>query len=350
LTLPATSTSLTVAIAVSATDSVGVTGYMVTESATAPAANAAGWLASAPTSYAFGSASTKTLYAWAKDAAGNVGGQSKSITITLTDSAAPIITTFSIPETSTSLIVEIVSFEATDNVAVTGYMVTESSTPPVASSANWISRAPTSHTFSTPGAKQLYAWAKDASGNVSQGKSSNTRIEGITQDFSGMAAWQGKWFRIAIQNSRERTSETGYLNVLSWDEANQTLKSMLYTRDEESQWRPVELLLHYTSGVPLRFLGWFDYSNELAFVFGIVGVLDDDGNLISSKISAVGIAHEDAADDSEWGFDRLYPFSGSMVPASQIPSGITNPQDENDEDDEDSSDDRPLRRLRESRE
>jgi hypothetical protein len=42
------STSLTVAISVSASDNVGVTGYMVNEIATPPAAGAAGWSAAAP--------------------------------------------------------------------------------------------------------------------------------------------------------------------------------------------------------------------------------------------------------------------------------------------------------------
>jgi hypothetical protein len=71
--IPSTSTSLTVSItSFTATDNVGVTGYMATESAASPSAGAGGWSATAPTSFSFGTAGAKTLYGWAKDAAGNV--------------------------------------------------------------------------------------------------------------------------------------------------------------------------------------------------------------------------------------------------------------------------------------
>lgn len=86
------------------------------------------------------------------------------------DAIAPTITAFSIPDSSTSLTVSINTLTATDNMDVTGYMVTTSSTKPMASASGWSSSAPTSYTFSsstTSGIKTLYAWAKDAAGNVS---------------------------------------------------------------------------------------------------------------------------------------------------------------------------------------
>ncbi|MBP1624144.1 MAG: Fibronectin, type domain protein, partial [Acidobacteria bacterium] len=308
LNMPGSSTSLTVTISVSATDAVGVTGYLVNQSATVPAANATGWTASAPTGYTFAGAGVQTLYAWAKDAAGNVGGQSKSITITTTssDTIAPVVTSFSIPGTAISLTVAITSFDATDNIGVTGYMVTEVPTPPSAGSTNWISRAPTSHTFSAPGEKTLYAWAKDAAGNVSTAKSSNTTITGTGQDQSEMAVWAGKWFRLSIQNVDEDSVSIGYLNILSWDEANQMFRSALYTKDESSQWRAEELMLHYTSGGPLRFLGWSNFGEELTFTFRVV---DDEEN----------------EKENERGIDRSFAFSGSLISADRIPSEINNP-------------------------
>ncbi len=117
--IPATSSSLTVPISsMMATDDTAVTGYLVNESATAPLATVAGWSASAPASYTFSTAGTKTLYAWAKDAAGNVSSSmSASVTITLPDTMAPTMTGFSIPATSSSLTVPISSMMATDNTA-----------------------------------------------------------------------------------------------------------------------------------------------------------------------------------------------------------------------------------------
>ena len=178
-TIPATSSSLTVSItSFTATDNTAVTGYVVTESATAPAASATGWSATAPTSYAASAAGARTLYAWAKDAAGNVStSRSAPVTITLPgDTTIPSVTSFTIPATSSSLIVSISSFAATDNVGVTGYMVNESSTKPLATAVGWTATAPTSYTASAAGARTLYAWAKDAAGNVSASRSAPVTI------------------------------------------------------------------------------------------------------------------------------------------------------------------------------
>ncbi len=178
-TIPSTSTSLTVSITtLTATDNVGVTGYIITESATAPSASATGWSATAPTSFTASAAGARTLYAWAKDAAGNVStSRSASVTITLPDATPPNVTAFTIPATSSSLTISITTFAATDNVGVTGYIITESATAPSASAAGWSTVAPKSFTASAAGARTLYAWAKDAAGNVSTGRSALVTIQ-----------------------------------------------------------------------------------------------------------------------------------------------------------------------------
>jgi uncharacterized protein YjiK len=365
--LPSTSSSLTVPIlAFTATDNVGVTGYLATESATTPSAGAAGWSATAPTQHTFGAAGTRTLYGWAKDAAANVsasrsdtvtistgsgdqlvaesrvaassddaeqsgsgsvslassdlelgadGGTSQTVGIrfanlgipqgativdayiqftvdevdsgatsvvirgqaadnaaTFTtgsgnitsrpvtgtsvswspvpwtqiglagadqrspnlapiiqeivsragwasgnalvitiagsgertaesyngspsaapllhvayqtggggggggDTTAPTVTAFDLPSTSSSLTVPILTFTATDNVGVTGYLATESATKPSAGAAGWSATAPTQYTFAAAGTRTLYGWAKDAAGNVSSSLSDTVVI------------------------------------------------------------------------------------------------------------------------------------------------------------------------------
>jgi chorismate mutase len=324
-TIPATASSLIVSVSsFTASDNKAVTGFILTESATAPLAVDAGWSATAPTSYTFATEGTKTLYAYAKDAAGNIStsanaqvvitlpvtstnttgntevfslatsskerrampvtfseaGQIQSIsvyhnagtgdvllgvysdlsgrpssllgvtpstavrstpgwqTVSLTtpvnvtsgqkvwlawvfentpfvryqatatpesvstikytwssgmpstfgsnfnanfkfsvyctfttsaisDITKPTVTAFTIPATSSSLTAAVSSFTATDNTAVTGYILTESSAAPLAGNAGWTAAAPTSYTFASEGTKTLYAWAKDAAGNVS---------------------------------------------------------------------------------------------------------------------------------------------------------------------------------------
>jgi len=177
-TLPATATSLTVAISsLAAADNVGVTGYRVSENATAPVAGAVGWLASAPTSFTFATAGSRTAYVWAKDAAGNVSAsRSAAVAITLPDVTAPLVSSFTLPATATNRTVAITSFTATDNIRVAGYLVSESSTTPAAGSAKWLASAPTSFTFAGSGSRTAYAWVKDAAGNISARRSATVSI------------------------------------------------------------------------------------------------------------------------------------------------------------------------------
>jgi hypothetical protein len=180
--IPSSSNSLTVLINIlAATDNIGVTGYLITESSTKPSATASGWTPAPPSSYTFSSAGSKTLYAWAKDAAGNVSsGVSASTTITLLpgiDTTAPTVMSFSLPASAHTLTVAILSFSASDNVAVTGYLVTESASTPAASAPGWASSPPSNYTFASAGAKTLYGWAKDAAGNVSASVSAVVTVD-----------------------------------------------------------------------------------------------------------------------------------------------------------------------------
>ncbi|HMK42865.1 MAG TPA: carboxypeptidase regulatory-like domain-containing protein [Dissulfurispiraceae bacterium] len=94
------------------------------------------------------------------------------------DTTPPTVVSFSIPSTSSSLTVSIASFVASDNVGVTGYLISQSSTRPSATSTAWSSFPPKSFSFSASGAQTLYAYAKDAAGNVSSGASAYVRISG----------------------------------------------------------------------------------------------------------------------------------------------------------------------------
>ncbi len=82
--IPSTANSLSVTATLSATDNMGVTGYLLTETSAKPSVTTAGWKSTSPLTYTFASAGVKTLYAWARDAAGNISNSLKgSVTITL---------------------------------------------------------------------------------------------------------------------------------------------------------------------------------------------------------------------------------------------------------------------------
>jgi hypothetical protein len=92
------------------------------------------------------------------------------------DDVAPVITSFTVIPTTASLTVPVANFFATDNIAVTGYKLTESSNVPNPDESGWSAVPLTWYTFSGSGSKVLYAWAKDAAGNVSAAKSVQVSI------------------------------------------------------------------------------------------------------------------------------------------------------------------------------
>jgi hypothetical protein len=110
-------------------------------------------------------------------------GYSYELVTTPVDNNAPAVTAFTLPAVANRLTVTISSFTATDVIGVTGYMVSESSAAPSAGNAGWSLLPPTNYTFTTAGTKTLYAWAKDASGNVSTSKSASVTIN-LTQTIS----------------------------------------------------------------------------------------------------------------------------------------------------------------------
>ena len=83
------------------------------------------------------------------------------------DTITPVITSFVLPQNANTLEVPIASLSATDNKAVTGYLLSESADTPTAGNTAWSSSAPESYTFDTPGTYTLYVWGIDAAGNIS---------------------------------------------------------------------------------------------------------------------------------------------------------------------------------------
>ena len=92
------------------------------------------------------------------------------------DVTAPVVSSFTIPATLTSLTVTLLTLSATDNIGVTGYLLSETSTTPSSVAAGWSSTKPTTYVFTSFGSKTLYAWAKDAAGNISLSLKANIDV------------------------------------------------------------------------------------------------------------------------------------------------------------------------------
>jgi len=87
--------------------------------------------------------------------------------VTTPDTTAPAVKAFTLSGSAASLTVSVSAFTATDNVAVTGFMVTQSATPPAATAAGWTATPPPTVTAAAAGSQSFFPWAKDAAGNVS---------------------------------------------------------------------------------------------------------------------------------------------------------------------------------------
>lgn len=140
------------------------------------------------------------------------------VTITGTDLIAPNITAFDVPTFYNNLIVPITTLTAADAVGVTAYLVNESATTPAVNDTGWGAK-PTQYTFGTGGSKTLYAWAKDAAGNISTSLSDavtiDTAIPTITSISSDKAAGSykiGEIIDIDVTFSENVTS-TGNVTV-----------------------------------------------------------------------------------------------------------------------------------------
>lgn len=106
------------------------------------------WLKARPTIYTFATAGYKALYLWCKDMNGNISNYSKAETY-IKDTAIinPTITDFNIDDITYNGIVNIDTFTATDDISVTGYIVTETPAMPDISNINWSLTPLTNHTI-----------------------------------------------------------------------------------------------------------------------------------------------------------------------------------------------------------
>lgn len=187
------------------------------------------------------------------------------------DTTRPVITTFTAPAVSSTLTVAGIVLTATDNVGVTGYYLSTSSSTPLVNSSGWRNPAPTSYTFTSTGTKTLYAWAKDAAGNITS--PSRTAVVLVTQST-----------QISIN-----AAETGVGTILSpW-----TTKAF---------WTPENISPTFLSEAPMiRYAAYFNAT----------------GGMINSP--EFEIYDEDTAGNPVYYFERLTAKIDSVVAAGITP-------------------------------
>ncbi|MFP4364954.1 MAG: clostripain-related cysteine peptidase [Spirochaetia bacterium] len=174
LTADSTTTSYDIPITLfEATDEeTDIAGYMILDNSELPDVDSELWQEEPQETYGVSSndSGMYTFYGFAKDENGNIG-VSEAVTVNYIDSSdtqAPTVDSFTLPETTNDREITITSFSASDDVEVTGYMITDTATAPDSLAAGWDSSPQTSFTIEDVfGDVTLYAWAKDIGGNVS---------------------------------------------------------------------------------------------------------------------------------------------------------------------------------------
>ncbi|MDP7317504.1 MAG: Ig-like domain-containing protein [SAR324 cluster bacterium] len=178
-----------VSLTLSGSDNHSVTGYFLSESSTTPGLGnftsvtaADNYSVSLSLTLSSGDGA-KTVHAWLRDAAGNIGGPT-SDNMTL-DTVAPSEVTISLAggDNYTTTDNVTVTLAGNDNNSIKGYFLSESATTPGASSFTSVSTVDNytsslSFTLSSgDGTKTLYAWLRDVAGNVS-----GSAVDNITLD------------------------------------------------------------------------------------------------------------------------------------------------------------------------
>jgi predicted outer membrane repeat protein len=225
------SSSLNIPItAFAASDNTGVTGYMITESATAPIGNDLGWAASAPATYTVAADGTYTLYPWVKDAVGNVsavyGSPATVIVNTIVpDTTKPVVTIDAGPAATTNKLSATFTFSGTDDVSLPANLVFECGID----GGFWLPcSSPKTYTGLAEGAHQFWLQATDEAGNTSVAVYSLWQINPKTITYTSVGTQDG-WILESTETSNVGGSvnATGTTLQLGDDIANKQYKSIL---------------------------------------------------------------------------------------------------------------------------
>jgi len=146
------------------------------------------------------------------------------------DVQAPVVTGFVIEATSADATIAITTLTATDDRAVTAYQVNTSATPPGAGAGTWQSASawisagyPSGLTAGQSQTITLYAWAKDAAGNVSAALSDScdVAIPAYVASFSAQptltaALYDGGAFGFTVADSGSRNVDIEAWTGAAW--------------------------------------------------------------------------------------------------------------------------------------
>ncbi|HOF02284.1 MAG TPA: carboxypeptidase-like regulatory domain-containing protein [Spirochaetota bacterium] len=163
----------------------------------------------APTTTTYASTTTTTTYV-----SNSTTTSSTTTTTTTIDTEKPTILVFSrTSDASSDSSIITFNLSGTDNVGITGWFISKSSTTPSINDAGWLADKPANFDIgsgSAAGVYTVYIWAKDAAGNISGAKSISfeyyiVSLAGYVKDSAGNAIY-GALIRLYNNNYSFLTS------------------------------------------------------------------------------------------------------------------------------------------------
>jgi hypothetical protein len=290
----------------------------------------------------------------ARDAAGNTGTDTLTVTYTAppaSDTAPPTVSIAS-PSGGTVSGSITVTATASDNVAVVGVQFkldganlgAEDTASPYSVSWNTSAAANSTHT--------LTAVARDAAGNTTTSSAVTVTVSNVAPPppppppgaEEGMEMWSGRWFKVTLQNegyyveglglSSDRHSVPGYLNIEEWDPEGKVFGATLHLYDRDTgKWYTTPMPLHYSSGTDLDLQVWSQVTGTTTYGFTArIKGKKSKRVLNSATFKTIGGYHvtdmdDDEGDDDEGGgrdegggsASGWLKISGKMVPDSKVP-------------------------------
>lgn len=168
------------------------------------------------------------------------------------DTVAPTVTAFTIPDSVDNFIIPITTFTATGNV--TAYKITESATAPNLIDAGWSSTIPTTYTTSSEGTKTLYAWVRDAAGNISTSATDNIVVTVYFDLLANIVSWHEANSAIGttLPDSKSGGSDGTLYAGATIDQAGSLGEAILFDGTDDYAYIPRNTSI-FAAGMPLDF-------------------------------------------------------------------------------------------------
>jgi hypothetical protein len=148
-----------------------------------------------------------------------------------------------------------------------------------------------------------------------------------------MSQWVGKWFSlkgttkgIAFSEPESKfSSDTGggtvYMEIWNWDANTGEFQFDTYQKNTDGTWKTKTNSFHFFAGTAVKFLLWYEESNdnaETAFT-AVISSTQKNGILTGATFKSLGGLYTDVSSDSTQYSAGVQMVNGNVIAASKVP-------------------------------